>query len=134
MTQRYNASKRIVLMIALLALGAGIALMAQRTGPITGGPRVPGPGAPPPETREPLPPIETRTRQEIPSEGAVFSSDANLVTVEIAVVDSQGTFIPNLPADKFQILEDNVPQQVASFGASEAPMTVCLLIEFNSRF
>jgi VWFA-related protein len=32
------------------------------------------------------------------------------------------------------VREDNVPQQVQSFGVSQAPMTVALLIEFNARF
>src|SRR6202023_1542552 len=34
----------------------------------------------------------------------------------------------------FRILEDNVPQQIANFGTGEAPMTVCMVIEFSNRY
>jgi hypothetical protein len=50
------------------------------------------------------------------------------------VVDNRGNFIPQIPQHHFQILEDGVPQQIVSFGNSEAPMTVCLLIEFSNLF
>jgi VWFA-related protein len=56
------------------------------------------------------------------------------VTLDVSVLDNKGRFIPNIPKDKFRILEDNVPQTVNSFGLGEAPMTVCLVIEFSNRF
>src|SRR5258708_7351184 len=34
----------------------------------------------------------------------------------------------------FRILEDGVPQPVASLAIGEAPMTVCLVIEFSNKF
>ena len=37
-------------------------------------------------------------------------------------------------AGNFQILEDGVPQKVVNFGQSEAPSTVCLLIEFSNLY
>ncbi len=135
MTRVHGLSGRIYIVIVILALCGGMALLAQRTGPITGGPRqVPGPTAPPADTREELPQIETRPRQDIPGETAVFTTETNLVTVDIAVVDNQGNFIPKIPGGNFQILEDGVPQQIVKFGQSEAPMTVCLLIEFSNLF
>jgi len=54
--------------------------------------------------------------------------------VDVAVLDNKGHFIPNIPRGNFRILEDNVPQQIANFGMGEAPMTVCMLIEFSNRF
>jgi len=32
------------------------------------------------------------------------------------------------------VLEDNVPQQVKSYSTGEAPMTVCMVIEFSNKF
>ena len=87
-----------------------------------------------PEVPKELPPIETRQKQEVPDDLALFSSETNVVSVDIAVLDNQGRFIPKIPQGNFMVLEDNVPQQVQSFGVSQAPMTVALLIEFNARF
>ena len=65
---------------------------------------------------------------------ANFEVNTNLVTVDVSVLDNRGHFIPNIPRGNFRILEDNVPQQVKSFNLGEAPMTVCLLIEFSNKF
>jgi VWFA-related protein len=80
------------------------------------------------------PPIETRSRRVTPDETPLFTSDTNMVTVEITVLDDNGVFIPGIPAGNFQILEDGVPQKVVQLGQSEAPMTVCLLIEFSNLY
>jgi Ca-activated chloride channel family protein len=63
-----------------------------------------------------------------------FKVDLNVVNVDVAVLDNKGRFIPNIPKGNFRILEDNVPQPVANFGTGEAPMTVCMVIEFSNKF
>ncbi len=63
-----------------------------------------------------------------------FKVDLNVVNVDVAVMDNKGRFIPNIPKNNFRILEDNVPQPIANFGTGEAPMTVCMVIEFSARF
>ena len=50
------------------------------------------------------------------------------------MLDNKGHFIPDIPRGNFRILEDNVPQQIKSFATGEAPMTVCLVIEFSNLF
>lgn len=65
---------------------------------------------------------------------ATFKSDVTTVTVDVAVLDNRGRFIPGIPRDNFRILEDNVPQKVTQFAMGEAPMTVCLVIEFSNLF
>jgi VWFA-related protein len=65
---------------------------------------------------------------------ASFRTETNVVQVDVAVLDNKGRFIPNIPQNRFRILEDNVPQQVAGFGMGDAPMTVCLVIEFSNLF
>jgi VWFA-related protein len=119
----------------------GDAGFSQTQGPISGPRRAPGrPPAPEgPVSDAPvhdpsLPPIETRSRQPVPEEQPLFTADTNVVNVDVAVVDSRGNFIPQIPRHHFQILEDDVPQQIVNFGPSEAPMTVCLLIEFSNLF
>ncbi|HEX3742929.1 MAG TPA: VWA domain-containing protein [Bryobacteraceae bacterium] len=64
-----------------------------------------------------------------------FKADVDTVSVDVAVMDKNGRFIPNIPKGYFRVLEDNVPQQVTSFNShSEAPMTVAILVEFDDKF
>ncbi len=60
--------------------------------------------------------------------------NVDLVSVDAVVQDNRGQFIPGLGKRNFRIVEDGVPQQVQTFEATEAPMTVVLLVEFNNLF
>jgi Ca-activated chloride channel homolog len=71
---------------------------------------------------------------DLPEGVPTFRSDAITVTVDTAVLDNKGHFLPNIPKQNFRILEDGVPQQVAGFSLGEAPMTICMVIEFSNRF
>lgn len=63
-----------------------------------------------------------------------FKSDVAVVTVDVAVTDAKGHFIPGLAPSYFRVLEDNVPQQIKSISPGEAPMTVAMVIEFSAKF
>lgn len=78
--------------------------------------------------------LSKKAKPDIPENVPSFKSDVDVVSVDIAVIDNKGQFIPNIPRGNFRVLEDNVPQQIKSFGKGEAPMTVCLLIEFSARY
>ena len=99
------------------------------------------------ETQGPIPqPEQSPDQQKIPTqykkqpavdrdaEAPTFRADATTVSVPIAVLDQKGRFIPNIPQSYFRVEEDGTPQQIASFSKGEAPMTVCLLIEFSGLF
>lgn len=73
-------------------------------------------------------------KKELPQDVPTFKSDITTVNVDVAVLDNKGRFIPNIPKEKFRILEDGVPQQITNFGQGEAPMTVCMVIEFSNLF
>ena len=64
----------------------------------------------------------------------VFRTDAITVSVDVAVLDNKGHFIPKIPKGNFRILEDNVPQPVAGYSVGEAPMTITMVIEFSNRY
>ena len=67
--------------------------------------------------------------------GPTFRSEATTVSVDVAVLDKNGNFIPGIPKEKFRILEDNVPQTVSKYEVgNEAPMTVAMVVEFSNRF
>ncbi len=102
-------------------------------GPTVAKPRRPGQSA-----EEELPPIPSRlgkkAEQDVPGGLPSFTSEVNVVNVDVAVVDNRGNFIPNIPRGNFRILEDNVPQQITNFSMGEAPMTVALVIEFSNLY
>ena len=89
----------------------------------------------PVEAEQPkIPSKLTRKDQLGISDQPDFKVDSSVVSVDVAVLDNKGRFIPHIPKGNFRVLEDNVPQQIANFGAGEAPMTVCMVIEFSNRF
>jgi Ca-activated chloride channel homolog len=78
--------------------------------------------------------LSKKAQPDVPENLPSYKSDVNVVSVDVAVIDNHGHFIPNIPRGSFRVLEDNVPQQIKSFGKSTAPMTVCLLVEFSAKF
>lgn len=74
-------------------------------------------------------------KKEAPPEGAPsFRTEVITVSLDVAVLDNRGQFIPNIPRGNFRVLEDNIPQQIVGFEMGEAPMTVCMVIEFSNLF
>lgn len=71
---------------------------------------------------------------DVPTGGPTFRSNATTVNVDVAVLDDHNRFIPGITPDHFRVLEDGVPQQITQFGHSEAPITICMVIEFSARF
>jgi Ca-activated chloride channel homolog len=69
-----------------------------------------------------------------PEDTPTFRTDAITVTVDTAVLDNKGHFIPNIPKNYFRVQEDGVPQQLSGFSLGEAPMTVAMVVEFSNRF
>ncbi len=65
---------------------------------------------------------------------ASFKAETNIVNVDVQVIDNHGNPIPNIPRDKFRILEDNVPQTLTQYSVAQAPMTVAMVIEFSARY
>jgi Ca-activated chloride channel family protein len=63
-----------------------------------------------------------------------FKSDVQVVTLDAAVVDKNGQFIPGIPAGNFRVLEDNVPQQIQKVEMAQAPMTIALVVEFSNHY
>ena len=58
-----------------------------------------------------------------------FSSASDLVVVHATVKDRHGAYVDGLTGDAFQILEDDVPQQLAFLDGVESPATVGFLID-----
>jgi len=131
-----------VFCVTLLVAVAGV-VIGQEQGPnrdpgaTVARPRKPGAGNTTPSNEAELPKIPSKLSKkgEQDTTGlATFKSDVSVVTVDVAVTDSKGHFIPGLPPTAFRVLEDNVPQQIKSITPGEAPMTVAMVVEFSARF
>lgn len=127
--------------VLLLAVAMVQSLVAQGQGPIQ--PRTGTVARPRPDADAAKPPVDEqkiesqykrKADEDIIEEGATFRSDVLTVDVPIAVLDNKGRFIPNIPPANFRILEDGVPQKVTGFELGQAPMTVCLIVEFSARY
>jgi Ca-activated chloride channel homolog len=129
----------IVYAVAMAALAVSA---ASQDGPMRdSGPAVARPKRPAPESGAPAetsaPKIPSQFKKDAPSAEAaanVFKSDVELVTLDVAVLDPKGRFIPNIPAGNFRVLEDNVPQKISKVDMAEAPMTVAMVVEWSSLF
>ncbi len=99
--------------------------------PEAGGPTV-GPNiAVPKKKTEPQPEEKPKPPKKIEGMPDItIRKDVPLVTVDVTVTSKDGMFIPNLQKDNFRVLEDGVPQNIASFQRTEAPITAVLLVEW----
>jgi len=93
-------------------------------------------GAPPsePEQQKVESKFKKKEGEQLPEGLPTFKSDVATVSVDVAVLDKNGRFIPNIPRGNFRVLEDEVPQNIGGFTMGEAPMTVCLVIEFSNLY
>ena len=92
--------------------------------------------APAEATDEPkIPSKFSKKDKDVPEGLPTFRSDVTTVQLDVAVLDNKGHFLPGIPRDKFRVLEDNVPQQIATFNTNaDAPMTIAMVIEFSNLF
>lgn len=54
-----------------------------------------------------------------------------IVTLDVAVQNLEGLFIPGLSKENFHILEDGVPQTITSFSFQQNRISIVLLVEFS---
>jgi VWFA-related protein len=58
-----------------------------------------------------------------------FSTQSDLVVLNVAVTNDKGGFVSGLPADAFHVREEGRPQEVDFFAEQDAPATIALLID-----
>ena len=63
--------------------------------------------------------------------GFSISVTVPVVNVDVVVTDNNGNFLKDLKKENFRISEDGTVQTITSFGPSEAPITIVLLVEFS---
>jgi Ca-activated chloride channel family protein len=133
----------VMLTLAFLLTGIRLPVASAQQGPqsqpseTVAKPKKPAPATDTTTTDTDQPPIPSQYKKdkEVPTSLPTFHSDVTAVQVEVSVLDNKGNFIPNIPKEKFRVLEDNVPQQISTFSTNaDAPMTIAMVIEFNNLF
>ena len=69
-----------------------------------------------------------------PNDVYTLTTTTNLVNVDVMVVDNNGSPLHNLEKKNFQLYDDGVQQAITNFGTGEAPVTVCMVVEFADRW
>lgn len=62
-------------------------------------------------------------------EEPIFSTQSELVVLQVMVEDRRGRYVTDLTADAFSVFEDGAPQTIAYFNRQDAPVTVGLLVD-----
>ncbi|MGA6959141.1 MAG: VWA domain-containing protein, partial [Candidatus Acidiferrales bacterium] len=103
----------------------------QQEGPVKPAPTQQPGAAPPQPTGQQQPATAGQSQQQAPQ--VAISVQSNVVNIDAVVTDQNGDIITGLKKDNFRVLDDDKPQQISNFGASEAPITIVVLMEFSSR-
>jgi Ca-activated chloride channel family protein len=84
-----------------------------------------------PLTKAVQPSAESEERPGEKEGVALFRSDVRVVALSVAVTSKDGTPIPMLKPEDFEVLEDGVPQQVQFAGAEEIPFNLAILLDLS---
>ena len=88
-----------------------------------------------PKKTQPAPAKPENKPEKInPNDIYTITTSTNLVNVDVMVTDKNGNPIASLGRTNFKVYDDGVPQAVTNFGTAEAPMTVCLMVEFANNW
>jgi VWFA-related protein len=110
----------------LLTLGPRLASAQSPAGP-QGGTGPQQPGAPPVEPK-PAPP-----QQKPPEAGASISVEVPVVTLDVIAATQHGDLLTGLKKENFRVIDEGASQTITNFGATDAPITIVMLMEFSSR-
>lgn len=87
----------------------------------------------PPEQKSDAQQKTTPANQEGLKPGYSMRLDVPLVTFDVSVLNPDGYFVNDLSKENFRVLEDGVPQEVASLSQSRAPVSAVLLVEYSAE-
>src|SRR5580692_10567807 len=113
----------IVAAALLLPLGTRLASAQSPAGPQGGAQQ----GAPPVAPTPPPP------QQKPPEAGASISVEVPVVTLDVIAATQHGDILTGLKKENFRVIDENAPQTITNFGATDAPITIVMLMEFSSR-
>lgn len=62
----------------------------------------------------------------------VFKAESDVVVLHVNVFDGRSNAVPHLPQETFEVLEDEVRQQITFFTAQDVPVAVGLVVDNSS--
>jgi VWFA-related protein len=128
---RLNGWCRVIL-TGILSAGLGIFAVAAPAWSQEEGPQAPAPAQQPEPPNPPTGQSPGRAQQpSVPSTQAEISVKSNLVDVDAVVTDQDGNLVTGLKRENFRILDNGQPQQITNFAATDAPITVVMLLEYS---
>jgi Ca-activated chloride channel homolog len=71
-------------------------------------------------------------RQDAAPAPPTFSSESDLVVLQVTVFDRRGEPVRQLARDVFHVVEDGTPQTITMFSGEEAPVAVGLVVDNSS--
>ncbi len=123
--------KAIFSLIVLAAIATALVFPLTEHNALAQAPTGPQPGAQP--QQNPAPAKTPDAPQKPPEAGVAIAVDVPIVTLDVVATTQHGDIIPGLKKENFRILDDGAPQTITNFGATDAPITMVLLLEFSSR-
>jgi hypothetical protein len=111
----------------LLPLGTGLVRAQAPSGPQGGSQGSGAPQAPPQQ------PAAVPAQQKPQDAGASISVEVPVVTLDVIAATQHGDILTGLKKENFRVIDENAPQTITNFGATDAPITIVMLMEFSSR-
>src|SRR5881396_924513 len=127
--------KAIFSLVLLAALATCLVLPLAENSVFAQAPTGPQGGAPPPPQQQQNPSSQKppNTAQQPPQAGVTIAVDVPIVTLDVLATTQRGDILTGLKKENFRILDEGVAQTITNFGATEAPITIVMLMEFSSR-
>ena len=82
--------------------------------------------------------LQTRTQQpSAPTDGQqnptpyTIAVESNLVVLDVLVTDEDGNVLAGLKKENFRILDEGKPQVITSFGPTDDPITIVMVLEYS---
>jgi VWFA-related protein len=109
--------------LLLLSLGEHLVHAQSPAGPAGAGQSTPQQPAPT-QPQQPQKPAEA---------GASINVEVPVVTLDVIAATQHGDILTGLKRENFRVIDDGAPQTVTGFGATDAPITIAMVMEFSSR-
>jgi VWFA-related protein len=113
----------------LLPLAADLARAQAPAGPQGGSQGTGAAQAPPPAATTTAPPPQQKPQDA----GASIAVEVPVVTLDVLATTKNGDLLTGLKKENFRVIDDGAPQTITNFGATDAPITIVMLMEFSSR-
>jgi VWFA-related protein len=89
-----------------------------------------GAGQTTPQQPAPTQPQQPQKPQEA---GASINVEVPVVSLDVIAATQHGDILTGLKRENFRVIDDGAPQTVTGFGATDAPITIAMVMEFSSR-